>query len=425
MHKITKLDNGLKIITNPMSPAGSVTVAIFVGAGGRYEDLKTEYGAAHFLEHLLFKGTPTRPSAKKIAETIDSVGGYMNAYTAEDHTSFYIKVPKQHFKLAFDILADIISDPLLKESEIERERGVILEEMNVYKDDPARYVFDLVGKLLWPHDKLQTNVIGTEQTISTMPRKVIYDYYKALYNPDNMVIAVAGNIDHQNVVNYATKSLGRLVKKTKRSYEPTSGRIAKEKLKVIDQDTNQTHLVLTARSAVLDSDEEPIMAVASTVLGMGMSSRLFLNVRERKGLAYTIYSSTSSYIDSGKFEIYAGVNKAKVSLALRAICHELHKIRTELVPEKELDKAKEQLKGRLIMSLENNSAVADRLGSQLILMDKAWSLEETLAKIDNVTAQTIKKATAKYLLPTKLRLAMIGLFSDTEKNKFEEILTSS
>lgn len=189
MHEITQLPNGLKIVTRPMHDTDSVTVNFFVGAGGRYENMDTEYGVSHFLEHLLFKGTHKRPSSKIISEAVDSVGGMINAYTAEDHTSYYIKLPKNYIGLAFNILADIITDPLFEQEEIDREREVILEEMKVFKDDPGQYVYDLVGDLLWPKDSLRTNVIGNEHIISTMSKQTIQDYFRQLYTMDNLVIS--------------------------------------------------------------------------------------------------------------------------------------------------------------------------------------------------------------------------------------------
>lgn len=422
-HQIEKLSNGLRVVTRRMEDNDSVTIGFYVGAGGRYEDMTTEYGAAHFLEHLLFKGTTKRPSAKIIAEEVDSVGGLMNAYTTEDHTAYYIKLPKQHFALAFDILSDILTDPLFDPDEIERERGVILEEMNVYKDDPARFVFDLVGDLLWPEDTLRTNVIGTAEIITGMQRSTIADYYKSLYTVDNMVVSVAGNVEHADVVAAAQAKLGELQTKASRGYEHIKGGISDQRSNIVNQDTNQVHMVVCARGAILESEDEAPMRVMSAILGGGMSSRLFLNVRERKGLAYTIYSTGNGFVDSGKFEIYAGVNKDKAEQALVAIGEELKKIIDEPVPSAELQKAVEQVKGRMIMGLENNFSVADDMGTDLILTGKIWTLEQMLRKIDAVTAADVARVAQNYLAKDNLRLAMIGPFDDSAKAKYEKLIT--
>ncbi len=422
LHKISILSNGAKVVTRTMEDTESVTVAFFVGAGGRYEDLKTEYGAAHFLEHLLFKGTTKRPEARIISEEVDSVGGYMNAYTAEDHTSYYIKLPKNYFALAFGILADIITDPLFKPDEVERERNVILEEMNVYKDDPGRYVFDLVGDLLWPKDSMRTNVIGTAEIISKMPRQVIIDYFKGLYCMDNLVISVAGNIGHAKVVELAEDLLGGFNTKARRGYERIKGPQSGTVTNILNSDTNQTHLVVAGRAPQIDAEDEDAMRLLTTVLGSGMSSRLFLNVRERKALAYTIFMSYANFVDTGKFEVYAGVGNDKVDEAVGAIAEEFTKIRNTKIDAKELDKAKEQVRGRMIMGLESNAAVADMMGSDLIISGKVWTLQEMLAKVDAVSAEAVSEAANKYLKPMDLHLAAIGPVSEKAVANVEKLL---
>ncbi len=424
LHKISTLTNGVRIITRTMDDTESVTVAFFVGAGGRYEDMKTEYGSAHFLEHLLFKGTTKRPEARIISEEVDSVGGYMNAYTAEDHTCYYIKLPKNYVGLAFNILADILTDPLFKPAEFERERSVILEEMNVYKDDPGRYVFDLVGDLLWPKDSLRTNVIGTPEIIQAMPRQIVIDYFKHLYCMDNLVISVAGNISHIKAVELSEELLGSFNTKASRGYQKIKHGQSTRVTNIIEQDTNQTHIVVAGLAPAIDAQDEPSMKILSTLLGSGMSSRLFLNVRERKALAYTIYMSYSNFIDTGKFEIYAGVSNDRVDEAVGAIAEELTKVRTEGIERRELEKAKEQVRGRMIMGLESNSAVADIMGSDLIVAGKAWTLEEMLAQIDGTTIDSVVEVAQKYLSTKDLHFAAIGPIGDDKVKNIEALLRS-
>ena len=422
MHKIDTLPNGVRIVTREMHDSESVTVSFFIGAGGRYEDFATEYGAAHFIEHLLFKGTNKRPGAKIISEEIDGVGGYTNAYTAADHTSYYIKLPKQHFGLACDILTDILTDPLFDQTEIDRERGVVIEEMKVYKDDPARYVYDLTGELLWPKSTLRTNVLGTEHSISSMTRQTLIDYFKSLYTMDNLVVSVAGNITRKQVLNELTGLLGQLKSHSTRSFPKTIGSPSAQTLNILKQETNQAHLVLTGRAPSVIAEDEPVMRLLCTILGGGMSSRLHLSVREEKGLAYSIWMGMDTFLDTGNFEIYAGVGATKVEETLRAIMEELVKIQSKPVEEAELAKAKEQMRGRLIMGMESNGAVADMLGSQLIVTGRTWSLDEILAKIDEVSSQDILRAAKKYLASNGLRLAMIGPFGEAETKQFETII---
>lgn len=422
MHEISQLTNGLRIVTRTMTETESVTVNFFVGAGGRYEDLKTEYGVSHFLEHLLFKGTNKRPTAKQISEEIDSVGGYINAYTTEDHTSYYIKLPRNYFGLAFNVMADIMTDPLFEQAQIDLERNVILEEMKVFKDDPSRYVFDFVGDLLWPQDTLRTNVIGNEQIINSMSRDTIVDYFNQLYTMNNMVISVAGNVTHKQVIDIAMELLASKNSMVSRTWQPVKGRISNTKVNLKTEDTNQAHIVLAGRAPHIDAKDEASMKLLSTILGSGSSSRLFINVRELKALAYTVHMGYYNFIDSGKFEIYAGVNHDKVPEAMQAINEELQKIQHNLADQKELNKAKEQVRGHYIMGLEGNAAVADMMGLQMILTGKVRSLQEMLQKIDEVTVQDVLEAAQSYLHKDSIRLAMIGPYEQDKKQEFEKLM---
>jgi predicted Zn-dependent peptidase len=296
--------------------------------------------------------------------------------------------------------------------------------MNVYKDDPGRYVFDLVGDLLWPKDSLRTNVIGTPEIISKMPRQVIIDYFKSLYCMDNLVISVAGNIGHARVVELAEELLGGINTKARRGYEVIRDGQSDNITNIVEQDTNQTHLIVAGRAPKIDATDEPAMKLLSTVLGSGMSSRLFLNVRERKALAYTIFMSFSNFIDTGKFEVYAGVGNDKVDETIGAIAEEFTKIRHEGVGAKELDKAKEQVRGRMIMGLESNSAVADMMGSDLIISGKVWTLQEMLDQIDGVTSDDVMKAAVDYLDPSGLHMAAIGPVGKQTIKNVESLLRS-
>lgn len=405
-----------------MPQATSVAIAIFVGTGGRYEDFDSEYGVTHLLEHLVFKGTKHRSNPKKIPELIDSVGGYINAYTTEEMTCFYVKLPLSAWRLGVDVLADLVQYATLPPREIEREKNVVLEEMNVERDDPANFVFDLVGDLLWPTDKLRTNILGNEQTISSISRTKIKQYYKVHYNVSNMVVATAGNLELKEIIDEINEHIKSSKPKKNVKAKPTTGTIARQRSSLLSQETNQSHFVIAARGPSLDDADEMPLRVLSTILGSGFSSRLFLNVREARSLAYTVYSSVSSFTDSGSFEIYAGVNKQKFAQALRAVRHELARLRTQRVPDKELAKAKQLMRGRLLMSLEDSSYVADRLGSQIVLHGSIWSIEETLAKIDAVTSREVMRVAKRYLTPPKLRLAFIGPYTERDQKRFEKIL---
>ncbi|HVE80755.1 MAG TPA: pitrilysin family protein [Candidatus Dormibacteraeota bacterium] len=405
--RITTLPNGLRIVTSHMADAQSVTVSIIAGVGSRYEDYEVNGGVSHFLEHLLFKGTKKWPGAKIISEKIDAVGGYNNAYTSNDMTNYFVKVPHQHAPLAMDILADMIRNPLLDPVETDRERNVILEEMNVYRDDPSRYVGSLLPPLLWPNQPLGQDVIGSEKVIREIPHARIVGYHKLHYRPDNLVVAAAGKVDHDAIVTQAKQLLGGLKKSTLAKAARAKDTPAADKVGILAKDTAQTHLIIgTYGYKFLDRDN-PAAQIVTAILGRGMSSRLFINVRERKGLAYSVNASIHSFADTGVFDVYAGVNLDKTTLAIEAIMKELELICSKKVAARELNKAKNQLKGGLQMSLESNFSVADRLATQLILVNKIKSVEKILQEIDAVTPEDVLRVARKMLDPQKLRMAII------------------
>lgn len=406
--EISTLPNGLRLVTRAMPDSESVTIHVFIGVGGRHEDQLTENGLSHFLEHLLFKGSQNFPIAQELSETIDRVGGYMNAYTLEELTTFFVKLPKQHIKLGLTVLADAVQRPLFDPVEIDRERGVIIEEMNVFRDDPAQHVFDLVGGLLWPVDSLRTDILGSEHVISTVPREVIQGYHAATYRPSNVVVAVAGNIQAEAVQALIGGLFGDWRGDSLRQTQPVIGPLSHTRQHVVHRDTAQAHVVLAGRGVAHDHPDEFPLHILSTALGMGLSSRLALNIRERQGLAYNINMRTSNYTDTGKWEIYAGLNARAVEPALEAIHHELAEIRKHPLSEDELSKVQEQLKGLIIMSQETNGAVADRMGSELLLTGHIQSIDQILTRIDAVGHDDILRVAQRYLDPTDIRLAAIA-----------------
>lgn len=422
MNAITTLKNGLRIVTNTIPSSKSIAIAISIGAGGRYEDIEKNGGVSHFVEHLLFKGSKKRPTSKKISETIDRVGGYINAYTTEDHTCYYVKLPKKHLHLGFDVLADIIINPLFKHEEIERERGVIIEEMNVYRDDPARYVGDFTGELLWPHSPLRTNVIGKESVIKSITKKQIITYYKKLYAPNNIVVSVSGNIKHDEIAKMVRSKFSRLKNQAKTRFAQAKGPLSANKSKLLSNKTNQTHFILCCKAPKLDSKENIVFSLISTILGKGMSSRLFLSVRERKGLAYTVNADNHGFLETGRFEIYAGVKIDKVPMAIRAIMLEVKKISNKLVSGRELDKAKEQIKGQLIMAQEDNENIASTFAGQLILMNKIVSFDEMINRVDRISSEDILRVTKKYFRPNGFRLAIIGPYDENDQKELEKLI---
>jgi predicted Zn-dependent peptidase len=420
--EITTLPNQLKIITNEMPGARSVAVSIMVAAGGRTEDFETEGGVSHILEHILFKGSQKWPSAKLISQEIDAVGGLNNAYTSNDVTSYYIKLPKAHLPLALEILADMITNPLFEQEEIDRERGVIIEEINWRRhDDPMQFVEVLLPPLLWPDDSLKQDVGGKDEVIRTISKAAIRGYKEKFYQPNNMVVSIAGAVKHQPVVELLTRLMGDLKPVAVPKITPVKNRLSSDRTNIYSKTTAQAHFLIGARAYPYFHKDDPAASVLTTILGSGMSSRLFVKVREEKGLAYSVNASRHNYIDTGIFEVYAGANLEKTDEAIAAVLEELERIRQEPVPAAELRKAKNKIKGGIQMGMENNNSVADRFGVQLLLVGKVRSIEEAIAKIEAVTVEDVQRVAGAILAPEKLRLAIIAADGSSAKLKFEEL----
>lgn len=417
------LTNGLRVVTCAIADARSVTVNLVIGAGSRYEDYGQNGGVSHFLEHLLFKGSKKYPTAQIIAEAVDAVGGYNNAYTGEDLTSFYVKVPARYGALALDILCDMVKNPLLDAQEIDRERGVIVEEMNVFRDDPPRFIGTLVPSLMFPDNPLGHDVIGTEAVIERISRAEIAAYMSKHYHPGNIVVALAGAVDHAAIVKQVQAALGDMRQLPVAKITPVPPRASSTLAITHAKDTAQAHFMLAARGYSYDDPAEPAARVAAAILGRGMSSRLFLNVRERQGLAYNVFAETNSYVDTGLFEAYAGVTIDKINQALESVLHELELIRHELVGEAELAKAKQQLTAGLEMSLESNSNIADRLGAHLVLLGRVLPIDEMIAEIEAVTAEDVRRVAQAMLAPERLRFAVIAPDPEPAARYFESLVT--
>lgn len=421
--QIYTLKNGLRVVVAEMPESQSVTANIMIGVGSRYEQPKIN-GLSHFLEHLLFKGTAKRPEPSQISTEIDAVGGWNNAYTSAEMTSFFVKVPRQHTALALDILSDMITNPLFLPEEIDRERGVIIEEMNVIRDEPDRYVGELITPLIWPGDPLSAPTEGNEKVIQAVSRQTIIDFKNRHYKPANIVVSVAGHITAEAVLEQVERQLGDLAKQPR----PPRAKLKSSKPTEISaglvRDTNQAHFLIGAEAYPLDHPDDAASRVMSAILGRGMSSRLFLKLREQLGLAYAVHSGYESFTDTGIFEIYAGVATDKTAEAVAAAIGELKIIRRSLVEKNELLKAKNQLRGALQMDMENNARISDQLGSELLLANHIMPFEEWLARIDAVTIDDVRRVAQDLLAPDRLRFAIIAPETETAQRKFKQLVRS-
>ena len=419
MFKKTIFENGLRVITVPMKNTQAVTVLVLVGTGSKYET-KAQNGISHFLEHMFFKGTKKRPNTLKIAETLDKVGGAYNAFTSKEFTGFWAKVEKSHFDLTLDWLSDLLLNSKFDSSEIEREKKVIIEEINLYLDTPVKYIVDLWEKLLYGDQPAGWMIIGEKENILKFERKDLLHYFKKHYSALNTVICVAGNFDQKGVITKIKKYFRNIPKIPPRQRIKVKEIQDSPKTLLHYKKTDQTHLCLGVRGYNLSHPKRYALELLSVILGGNMSSRLFILVRERKGLAYYISTSSEFYTDSGYLVTQAGVPHEKVDQVIKLILKEYKRQKERKVSLSELKKAKDYLKGTLILNLESSDAQASFYASQELLLGKILTPKEKFAKIDEVTPRDIQKVAQDIFRPEKLNLALIGPHKN--KERFQKLL---
>ena len=419
--KKTTLKNGLRIITVPSKNTKTAAVLVLVGTGSKYET-KDINGISHFLEHMFFKGTKKYPSTLKLIEPLDKVGGQYNAFTSDEFTGYWAKVDASHFDLALNWVSDIYLNSLLKEAEINRERGTILQELNMCLDNPARYVYDLWTDLLYGDQPAGWKIIGTEETIKGVKRPQFIQYIKNHYSSRNTIIAVAGNIDGDGAVNKIAKCFGKINDKAVAGKLPVVEEQDKPQSLVYYKKTDQTHLHLGVRAYNIFHPDKYALSLLGVILGGNMSSRLFISVRERQGLAYHISTSADSDTDTGCLVTRAGVTNQKVEKAIKTILDEYKKITTTKISQAELRKAKDYIRGSSLIGMEASDERASFAAFQELLTGKILTLEQKLAKIEAVTVDNIQRVAQDIFRPEKLNLALIGPFKD--KAKFEKLINN-
>jgi len=387
--QVSRLPTGLTIVTERMDRVETVSLGAYVAAGTRHEQA-AENGVSHFLEHMAFKGTERR-SASGIAEEIEAVGGHINAYTAREQTAFYVKVLKEDVALGTDIIGDILTHSIFDPDELERERGVILQEIGQANDTPDDIIFDHFQEVAYPKQPMGRPVLGTEKRIKGMKRDVLMNYMRRHYAASNTVIAAAGNLRHDDFVALADKHFADLTTEKPPSAQP--GRYCGGEFREA-RDLDQVHLVLGFPAvAYADPDYYPALLL-STLLGGGMSSRLFQEVREKRGLVYSIYSFNAPYVDGGVFGIYAGTGESEAAELVPVVLDELHKVQ-DAVTEAELARARAQVKASLLMSLESTGSRCEQLARQIQVFDRVIPTAETVAKIEAVTTAEVQRAAAR------------------------------
>ena len=405
--QITDLENGLRVVTERMDRVETVSVGAWVGVGARHEP-EAVNGVSHLLEHMVFKGTKKR-SARAIAEEIEAVGGHMNAYTAREHTAYYAKMLKEDLGLAMDVISDLVQHATLDADELERERHVVIQEIHQLHDTPDDIVFENFQAVAFPDQALGRSVLGSEALIEGMSRDAVLDYMTTHYAAPVSVVSAAGALEHDRVVDMVRHTFADL---------PAGAPAAREAARYVggdvrvDRDLEQVHITLGFEGLAYDDDDYYAASVLSALLGGGMSSRLFQEVREKRGLVYSIYSYQSAYADGGLFGVYAGTGSGEVTELMPLIADELNKVRLS-VDEDEVARARAQLKASILMSLESTSSRCEQLARQMLIYGRPVPAEEIVAKVDAVTAGDVVRV-AERLFSTKPTLSAIGPLTNLE-----------
>jgi len=417
----TILANGLRVITVPMPSFESATVMVMVAAGSRYET-KLNSGVSHFLEHMAFKGTKKRPSAIQISTLIDGIGGEFNAFTGKETTGYYIKSSSNHIDLCMDVLSDMLCNSLFDEKEIEKEKGVILEEINLYEDTPARKIGDIYERLLYKDTPMGWDISGEKDVIKKIQREDFITYMSSLYSADNITVVVAGGIDSSKARQLTEKYFGKMSKFNTLRYNKVVESQTKPEILLKEKKTEQVHIAIGVRTVAVDHEDRYPLSILASILGGGMSSRLFHEVREKRGLAYYVRSHSDHYSDCGSLVSMAGVDPKRIEESIKVIIEEYGKIRNSKseIRNEEVKKAKEFLKGHLVLELEDSRSVAGFFASQELLEKKIDKPEEVLEKIKNVTLDQVNRMAKKYFVESGLNLAVIGNFADGQR--FEKML---
>jgi predicted Zn-dependent peptidase len=398
------LDNGLRVITERMTQVRSISIGVWLTRGSRDETAERS-GIAHFVEHMLFKGTASR-TAEDIAQQIDSIGGQLDAFTAKEYASYYIKVLDEHLPIAIDILSDIVRNPAFGPDDIEREKKVVVEEIKMVEDTPDDLVHEIFTQGFWENHPLGRPILGTRETVESFTADLLRDYFRKTYTPRNLIISAVGNLEHARVRELVAEKFGSL--------EPLDAPVQDDVPRVVpktvirNKELEQSHVCVGVSSYPQNHNDRYSSYVLNTLLGGSMSSRLFQNVREKRGLAYAVFSGLSAYRDAGSFTIYAGCANEAVGEVIDLVVEELRTVKTAAVPDAELQRSKDHLKGSLMLSLENTASRMSHLARQEIYFDRQFGLDETLQGIERVTAADVQRVANDLFRNGSLAATVLG-----------------
>lgn len=415
MYQKSVLPNGIRVVSERLPHLKSISFGVWIGTGSRHESADN-HGISHFIEHLIFKGTERR-SAQDIAEEVDAVGGQINAFTAKEYTCFYMKALDHHLDFAAELLEDMIFHSRFAIDDIEKEREVVLEEFHMYEDSPEEMVHDVHIQQIWPDHSLGRNILGTREAIASFDKSMLLNYYNSRYQPNNIVIAAAGNLTHEALVECIERYYGHLQGKSPslQPITPIVTTVSNTQLK----DTEQVHMCLSTNSVSYDSPDIYGVYILNNIFGGSMSSRLFQSIREERGLAYSVYSYQTNYSDCGLLTIYAGTRPGNASQVLDLILENMRNLKNGGISEKELNKSKEQLKGTLLLGLESSGSRMSRIGRNELTLRRFVPLDEVVAKVDQVNMEQLNRL-IQYMMREQL-LSYTALGPLSEKNRKETL----
>lgn len=401
----TTLPNGVRVVTELMPHVRSVSLGVWISSGSRRE-IGEENGISHFIEHMVFKGTANR-SAEDIASSVDSIGGGLDAFTSKELVSYNTKVLDEHMPIAFDVLSDLVLNPLFREEDIEKEKGVILEEIKMEVDNPEYLIHEIFSSNFWKDHPLGKPILGTKDTVKRFHRDLVETYYRRSYQPGNILITGAGNLKHDHLVRLVAERFSSLSRNG--SLPPEEQPTPHARLVFRNKNSlEQVHLYVGVPCYSLPHDARYVCYVLNTVLGGGMSSRLFQNIREKQGLAYSVFSELNMYRDAGCLAIYAGTSVDSARKVVHSIIREMRQLTDERVPEDELRRAKDHLKGSFMLGLESTSSRMGNLARQELYFGRFFTLDEMIESIEAVTADEVQKLAQEFFHPDKISLAMLG-----------------
>lgn len=417
MYQKHVLPNGVRVLTEEIEHVRSVAIGLWVGTGSRNE-IEGYEGISHFIEHMFFKGTKNR-TARQLAESLEAVGGQLNAFTTKEFTCYFAKVLDEDISLAIDVLSDMFFNSSFDSKEIDKEKNVVIEEIKMYQDTPDELIHDLFSQYIWNGHPLGKPILGIEDTINGLNRDKVMNYLETCYTPDQLVIAVAGKIKHEDIVRQLSV-FGDF--KRERKVAPTGRPEGSVFRSAVGKDTEQMHVILGVPGLGQDDEDMYVLHIINNVLGGGLSSRLFQEIREQRGLAYSVYSYHSAYADTGLFAIYAGTNPAKTEEVIKCVLNEMNTMKTEGISEEELARTKAQIKGNLLLGLESVSSRMSRLGKTELTFGRVKTAEEAVEQIEKVTMSDVKRVMEKLWI--KDRISILTLGQKDFKTDFDKIIAS-